>query len=83
MNRYKAMKIPDGIFKTNKKSFVAVHPKNPYKPEFSDNLWPAFLDQPQSYVVVFEIISFRIYIILVIKWEHVKVPNDIIKLNEE
>ena len=50
--------------------------------EFVDHLWLSFLDQPQSGIVVFEIVNFYIYNILVTKWKHRIVPNDIITFNE-
>ena len=53
------MRITDGIFQTNKKLFVTVHPKNARKLEFADNLWLPFVDQLQSDVVVFETITFQ------------------------
>ena len=52
------MIIPDGIFKTNNKLFVTINPKNAFILELSDHLWLPSLDQYQSDVVVFEIISF-------------------------
>ena len=57
--------------------------KNAFKLEFSDNLWLPFIDQPQSDIVVFEIITFQIYIVLVTKSKHRIGPNDIITFNEE
>ena len=53
MNIHKDMRIPDGIFQTNKKFFVTVYPKNAYKLEFTDRLWLLFLHQPMSELVVF------------------------------
>ena len=61
------MITPDGFFQTNKKLFVTVHRKNACKMVFSHNSWLLFLDKSQSYVVVFEIIAFRVYNILVTK----------------
>ena len=55
------MRISDAIFQTNTKLFLVVIPKNAYKLKFDDNLWLPFLDQPQSDIVVFEIINLRIY----------------------
>ena len=81
-NIYKAVRIADGIFQTSNKLFVTFHPKNVCKLEFSDNLWLPFLDQPQSDVMVFSIITFQMYKILVIKWNHVIGPTYMIKLNE-
>ena len=60
-NIHKAVRIPDDIYRTNKKLFVTVQPKNACKLEFVDHLWLPFLDQPQSDMVVFAIINFRIY----------------------
>ena len=51
--------------------------------EFSDHLWLPFIDQTQSDIVVFPIITFQIYNILVTKWKHGISTNDIIKFNEE
>ena len=48
MNIHKAMRITDGIFQTNKKWLVTIHPKNACKLEFIDRLWLLFLDQPMS-----------------------------------
>ena len=60
MNEYKAMRIPDRICKNNKKLFVTVNTQNACKLGFSDRSWLPSLNQPQSDVVVFEIISFHI-----------------------
>ena len=60
-----------------------VHPNNACKLEFSNHLWLPFLDQPQSYVAVFERIAFNIYNILVTKWKHEIYPKDIITFDEE
>ena len=51
------MRIPVNIYQTNKKLFVVVQPKNACKLGFSDHLWLPFLDQPQSKIVVFAIIT--------------------------
>ena len=51
--------------------------------EFVDHLWLPFLDQPQSDIVVFIIITFQIYNILVQSWKHGIGPNYIISFNEE
>ena len=50
-----AMGIPDRICQTNKKLFVTVNPKCSCKLEFTDHIWLRYLDQPQWYVLVFEI----------------------------
>ena len=65
MNKHKSMIIPDVIVQTNQKLFATINPKNACKLEFSDHLWLPFLDQPQSDVKVFAIITFHIYNILV------------------
>ena len=57
--------------------------KNACKLEFVDHLWLTFLDQPQSDIVVFEIINFHIYNILVSIWKHRIGPIDIFIFNEE
>ena len=80
---HKAMRILVDIYQTNKKLFVTVQPKPVCKLEFSDNLWMTFIDKPQLCMVVLEIITFRVYTILVHKWKHVIVPNDILSFNEE
>ena len=82
-NIHKAVIIPGGIFQTNQKFFVTVHPKNTCKLEFVNYLLLPFLDQPQSDSVVFEMINFQIYNIMVTKWKHGIGPNDIITSNEE
>ena len=46
------------IHQRNKKFSVTVQPKNACKLEFSDHLCILCLDQPQAYIVVFEIITF-------------------------
>ena len=51
--------------------------------EFEDHLWLPFLDQPQSDILIFEIINFYIYNSLVTKWKHGIGHNDIISFNEE
>ena len=75
---HKDMKIPVDIHERNKKFIVTVQPKNACKLEFVDNLLLPFLDQPQSHIVVFSVISFQIYRIIVSKWKFVIVPIDII-----
>ena len=50
---------------------------------FLDHLWLQFLDQTQSDIVVFAIIYFQIYNMLVTKWKHRIVPNDIISFDKE
>ena len=57
----KPMRICVDIHETNKKFTVTVEPKNACKLKFADHLWLPFLDQPQSDIVVFVIINFRIY----------------------
>ena len=61
---------------------VTVQPKNACKLEFADHLWMPFLDQPQFDIIVIEIITFKIYKILVKKWKHEIDPGYIIKFNE-
>ena len=80
---HKAMRIPVDINQTNKKFSITVQPKNACKLEFVDHLWLPFIYQPQSDIIVFAIINFQIYNILVTKWKHGIVPDDIITLNEE
>ena len=55
---YKAMKITFDIHEINKEFTTAVQLKNACKLEFVDHLWPTFLDQPQSNIIVFAIITF-------------------------
>ena len=83
INIHKAMIIPVGIYRMNKTFFVTVQPKNARKLEFSDHLWIPFLDQPQSDIVFFVIITFQSYNILVHKQKHRLGPDDITSLNEE
>ena len=59
-----------------------VNLKTPCKLEFADHLWLPFLDQPKSDVVVFPIVSFRIYKILVTECKYGIGANDIITFNE-
>ena len=61
------MIILNGIFQSNKKLFVMGYPKNPCKLEFADHLWLPLLDQPQSYFVVFAIITFHIKVLVKIE----------------
>ena len=56
-NKHKASGHP---FQTNKSYLWKLNKKNAYKLEFANNLWLLFLDQLQSDVVVFAIISFQI-----------------------
>ena len=72
------MQIPINIYQRTKRFFVTFQTKNVCKLEFADHLWLSFLDQPQYDIVVFAIITFCIYNILVTKWKHRIVPNDII-----
>ena len=64
------MIIPVDIHERNKMFTVTVKPKNACKLEFVDHLWLPFLDQPQSGILVFSIITFQIYKTLVSKWKH-------------
>ena len=80
---HNAIRILVDIHETNKKFSVTVQPKNACKLEFVDHLWLPFIYQPQSDIIVFAIINFQIYNILVTKWKHGIVPDDIITLNEE
>ena len=41
---HKSMRITDGIFQTNIKFFVTVHPKKSSKLEFVYHLWIPFID---------------------------------------
>ena len=68
-NIKEAMQIPVNIYQRTKKLFVTVQPANTCKLEFLDHLWPPFLDQHQSYILLFEIITFHVYNILVKKME--------------
>ena len=82
MNKHKNMRSLFRICQNNKKLFVTVNPKNPWKLEFTDHLWIPFIDQLQSDVVVFEIFSFQIYK-LVTEWKHGTSTSDIITFNEK
>ena len=62
---------------------MRVNPKNACKLGFADHSWLQFFDQPQSDVVVFEMIIFQIYKNLVTECKHGIVPNGIITFNEE
>ena len=83
------MKIYTGLCKflsefIREKKFVCYSStENSCKLEFADNLWPQFLDQRQSDIVVFAITAVQIYKIMVKKWKHVIGPYDIIDFNEE
>ena len=77
------MIIPVDIHQTNKKFYFTVQPKNACQLKFEDHLWLPFLDQPQSDIVFFAMITFHIYNILVTKWKHVIGPNNIITFNEK
>ena len=83
INIHKAMILPVDIHETNKKITITVQPKHSCKLEFSDHLWQPFLDQPQSDIVVFAIITFQIYNILVSKLKHGIGHIYIITFNEE
>ena len=61
---------------------VTVHPIDVYKMALPDNFWFPFLDQPQSYVVIFAIIYFYIYKYIVKEWNHIISINDIVTFNE-
>ena len=65
------------------KKYKVVHNswyQNVCKIEFSNHLWLQFLDQTQSYVVVFTVIYSDIYKILVTEWKYGISTNDIITL---
>ena len=64
---HKSMIIPVDINQTNKSFYVTVKPKNACKLEFAYHLWLPFLDQPQSDIIIFRIITLHIYIIIVTK----------------
>ena len=51
--------------------------------EFAHHLWPPYLDQIQSEIVVFSILSFQIYNIIVTEWKYGISTNDIITFNGE
>ena len=70
------------IQQMNKKLFVTNQLKDACKLEFADHLWLPFFDQPQSDILVFAIITFKIYNILVTKWKNGIYPNDMIKFNK-
>ena len=59
------MRIIVYIHQTNKKFSVIVQSKNACKLELVYHLWLPFIDQPQSDIVVFAIITFQIYNIIV------------------
>ena len=82
-NKHKAVIIPDRIFQTNKKLFVMVNRRYACKLEFDNHLLLTFLYQPQSDVVVFAIIYFRIHKNLVKEQKNGISTNDIIKSNEK
>ena len=77
------MKITVDIHTTNKIFSFTVQPKHLFKLESADHLWIPFLDQPQSYIAVFEMINFRVHNILVTKWTYGIGPDNIIAFNEE
>ena len=62
---------------------MTVYPKNACKLEFSGHLWLTFIDQQQSDVVFFVIITINVYIILVKKLKRGMCSNDIIIFNED
>ena len=80
-NIHKSMKIPYGIYQTNKKLFVTVQPKYACKLEFAYHLWLPFIYRPQSDIVKFAIINFHIYNILVKKCKRGIGTNNIISFN--
>ena len=80
---HKAIIITIDIHQTNKKFSVIFQQKNACKLEFADNWWLPSLDQPQSDIVVFDLINFHIYNIIATKLKHRIVPNYIITFNEE
>ena len=63
---YKSMRITVDIHQ-NIYISVTLQPKNACKLIFSDHLRLPFLDQPQSEIVFFAIITFQVYNILVKK----------------
>ena len=83
INIQKYMIINFDVHETNKKFAFIIQPKNACKLEFAYHFWLLFLDQPQSSIVVFVIITFQIYYVLVSKWKHGIVHIDIITFNEE
>ena len=78
---HKTMWITVVSHQTNKKFSVTGQPENACKLKFADHLWLPFIDQPQSDVVVFEMINFQIYYIVVTKWKLRIGPNTIITFN--
>ena len=80
---HKAMRIPVYIHQTNKTFAVTVQQKHACGLEFVDSLCIIFLDQPQSDIVVFVIITFQIYNILVTKRKRVRGTNYVITFNEK
>ena len=83
INIHKSMRFLVEIHEKNKKFTVPVQPQNECKLEFMDHLWLPFLDQPQSEIVFFAIITFQIYNILLSKWKHGIDTIYIITFNEE
>ena len=71
------------FIKQIKSYLLQFNQKNACEIKFEDHLLLTFLDQPQSYIVVFETITFQIYNILLTKWKHGIGPNDIITFNQE
>ena len=61
MNTHKSVIIPDRICQNSKSFSLTFYPRNTCKMDFSKHLWLPFLGQPQSDVVVFEIIYSDIY----------------------
>ena len=62
---------------------MTINPQNACKLEFDGHLWLPFLDQPQSEVVVFIIITFQIYKIIVTKYKNEIFLNGVITFNEK
>ena len=79
---HKDMRISIYIHKKNKNYSVTVQQKKHVNCHFADYLWIPLIDQPQSDIVVFKIITFHIYNIIVTKPKHRIGPNDIITFNE-
>ena len=81
MNKHKDMKFSCHICLKKYKLFLMVNPKNLCKLEFTDHLWIQYLDQPQSNVVFFEIITSVCIHICNITENEIS-TNDIITFNE-
>ena len=59
------MRIPVDSHQTNENFSATVQQKKACLLEYADYLWIPFIDQPQSDIVVFVIITFQVYNILV------------------